>query len=165
MSLSDNDINNDLSIQRNLVRLNYYIVGLGGSFMFCIGILTNIINLIVFSRRAMKTTTNKYLTALAICDIFVLIFSQLITSNSFISNYNKTANSFSALNLDIQVHADHSPGTTTANSIDDLKNQSFKSKDFYNSNATTSTDSDISYLSQLYYSWSLDIYNRIYPCK
>ena len=32
----------------------------------------------------MKTTTNKYLSALAICDIFVLIFSVLITSNSFI---------------------------------------------------------------------------------
>jgi len=35
----------------------------------------------------MKTTTNKYLASLAICDIFVLVFSTIITSNSLINDY------------------------------------------------------------------------------
>ena len=82
--IEKNDTAEDLSIQGYLIQLNYYIIGIGGILMFFIGIITNIFNLIVFSRRPMKTTTNKYLSALAICDIFVLIFSVLITSNSFI---------------------------------------------------------------------------------
>lgn len=154
------DISDEVTIQTNLIQLNYYIIGLGGFLMFCIGIITNIINLIVFSRRAMKTTTNKYLTALAICDIFVLIFSQLITSNSFISNYNKTANSFDAFNFELKAHpGDH---LFSADSSNDSANH------FKLNNSTTvspSTDTDISYLSHLYYNWSLNIYNRIYPCK
>ena len=110
-------VEDDLSIQGYLIQLNYYIIGIGGILMFFIGIITNIFNLIVFSRRPMKTTTNKYLSALAICDIFVLIFSVLITSNSFIKGtiinfFSKMLKILTYLKTNIKLQADRLNKTT-----------------------------------------------------
>lgn len=79
---------NKTSENKTLISINFYIVGLGGLLMFFIGMITNTLNLILLTRKSMKSTTNKYLTALAICDMLVLIFSTLITSNSFINDYD-----------------------------------------------------------------------------
>lgn len=152
----NNDIDNNSTIQSYLIQLNYYIIGLGGLLMFCIGIITNILNLIVFSRRAMKTTTNKYLSALAICDIFVLIFSQLTTSNSFINDYNETTDSFeeqygNSILYYSSLPTNESLSTTTVRTTRDF------------TITTPIFKSDKSYLSKLYFSWSLNAYPRIYP--
>lgn len=84
----DNLAPNKTSENKTLISINFYIVGLGGLFMFFVGMITNTLNLILLTRKSMKSTTNKYLTALAICDMLVLIFSTLITSNSFINDYD-----------------------------------------------------------------------------
>lgn len=60
---------------------NYYV--LGSTVMVFIGITTNVLNLTVLSLKSMKSTTNKYLWALAVCDLFVLVFSLITFSNSF----------------------------------------------------------------------------------
>lgn len=89
---------------KTLVTINFYIVGVGGLIMFFVGTITNILNLVILTRKSLKTTTNKYLAALAICDIFVLIFSTLITSNSFINDYEtiqpKSNNDISMSSID-----------------------------------------------------------------
>ena len=154
----------DPNIQGYLIQLNYYIIGLGGLLMFCIGIITNILNLIVFSRRSMKSTTNKYLTALAICDIFVLIFSQLITSNSFINDYNDTTDTIE----DLYASSYFLSQQIIPLSVVDFKNETAAETNTIQTTKSYLTSSqnirpEKSYLSKLYYSWSLTVYPRIYP--
>ncbi len=82
----ETDVGDDY-LPKTLVSINFYIVGIGGFIMFFLGIITNALNLVILTRKSMKTTTNKYLASLAICDIFVLVFSTIITSNSLINDY------------------------------------------------------------------------------
>lgn len=164
MSYDTDDISDgDSNVQGYLIQLNYYIIGLGGLLMFCIGIITNILNLIVFSRRPMKSTTNKYLTALAVCDIFVLIFSQLITSNSFINDYNDTTDTIEDLYASTYFLSQQiiplSVDFANETAADSTKIQTTKSFLIPNQNKK----SEKSYLSKIYYSWSLNVYPRIYP--
>lgn len=58
----------------------FVIVAVG---MVVIGIVANILNLIVLSLKSMKSTTNKYLWALAVCDLIVLVLSLIALTNSF----------------------------------------------------------------------------------
>lgn len=78
-SSSFGETTNSPSSTRNSI--NYYV--LGSAVMVVIGITTNILNLIVLSLKSMKSTTNKYLCALAVCDLFVLVLSLITLSNSF----------------------------------------------------------------------------------
>jgi hypothetical protein len=72
--------------------MTYYFVGT--TIMVVVGLVTNVLNLIVLSLKSMKSTTNKYLWALAICDVFVLVLSHLSVLNSFSSpDYSDMADS------------------------------------------------------------------------
>lgn len=51
--------------------------------IFSIGVLTNLLNILIFTRIPMKSQLNKYLLALAICDLFVLLFSQMSLPNDY----------------------------------------------------------------------------------
>jgi hypothetical protein len=77
----------DEYLPKTLVSINYYIVGIGGFVMFLLGMITNTLNLVLLTRKSMKSTTNRYLASLAVCDICVLVFSTIITSNSLINDY------------------------------------------------------------------------------
>ena len=88
----------DTSVSKASISINFYIVGLGGVVMFFIGIVTNTLNLLLLTRKSMKSTTNKYLSALAVSDTLVLIFSTVITSNSFISDYDVASFESNAIN-------------------------------------------------------------------
>lgn len=71
-----------------------YIIGICGLFMVVIGLVTNTLNLFILSRKSMKSTTNKYLSALALCDMFVLIFSELSVSNNIIYDLGDSTDSY-----------------------------------------------------------------------
>lgn len=73
--------------------MSYYVMG--ATSITAVGIVTNIFNLIVLSLKTMKSTTNKYLWALAVCDLFVLVLSLLTLSNSFSQpDFSETADKF-----------------------------------------------------------------------
>lgn len=123
------------------LNLNYYILGVSAVLMFFVGIVTNILNLLILSRKSMKSTTNKYLSALAICDLFVLVFSQLSLSNSFINDYEDTSESFIQSSLISQSTFLTNQSSTEFKAID---------TQFFN-------------LTKLYHKWTLNIYPRVYP--
>ena len=56
----------------------YYLMGIGGMTLCCLGIIGNILSIIVLTRRVMRSSTYSYLTALAISDTFFLFFTMLI---------------------------------------------------------------------------------------
>jgi len=47
------------------------------------GVSGNLVNVAVLTRRSMKSSTNSYLTALAVCDILYLIFALTMTLNHY----------------------------------------------------------------------------------
>ena len=55
--------------------ITYYLLGIGGLTVCCFGLIGNILSLIVLSHRTMKSSTYSYLSALAVCDFLVLIFT------------------------------------------------------------------------------------------
>ncbi|XP_059150466.1 FMRFamide receptor-like [Physella acuta] len=59
-------------------KLNYYLMGIGGSIVCCLGTIANALSVAVLTRRAMRSSTYMYLSALAICDSLVLLFTLLI---------------------------------------------------------------------------------------
>ena len=70
-------------------KMNFYVNGLAGSCMVLVGLVCNTLNLIIFSQKSMRSsTTNTYLSAIAICDIFALVFSMMVSTNSFIHDIN-----------------------------------------------------------------------------
>ena len=60
--------------------LNYYLMGIGGTAVCCIGIVCNILSVIVLTRRVMNSSTYSYLSALAVCDTLALFFSIILYS-------------------------------------------------------------------------------------
>jgi hypothetical protein len=143
------------------------VINFGNIIMFFIGIITNILNIIILNRKSMKSTTNKYLTALAFCDLFVLFFSLLILSNSFLNDYS---DSFSVSSL----HTDgisHIIVDNNSNSIDyssTLQTQHQTAEiDLYDSNNNLLNsiipEKKTFYIIKLYNKWSLNIYPRVYP--
>jgi len=47
------------------------------------GVSGNLVNVAVLTRRSMKSSTNSYLTALAVCDILYLVFALTMTLNHY----------------------------------------------------------------------------------
>ncbi|KAL3851902.1 hypothetical protein ACJMK2_015598 [Sinanodonta woodiana] len=58
--------------------LNYYLMGIGGTAVSCLGIICNILSVIVLSQRVMNSSTYSYLSSLAVCDTLVLALTMLI---------------------------------------------------------------------------------------
>lgn len=59
-------------------KLTYYLMGIGGSIVCCLGTIANALSVAVLTRRIMKSSTYVYLAALAICDSLVLFFTLLL---------------------------------------------------------------------------------------
>lgn len=59
---------------------NYYLMGIGGTCVCCIGIICNILSVIVLTRRVMNSSTYSYLSALALCDTLALFFTLILYS-------------------------------------------------------------------------------------
>lgn len=60
--------------------LNYYLMGICGTTVCCIGIICNILSVIVLTRRVMNSSTYSYLSALAVCDTLALFFTLILYS-------------------------------------------------------------------------------------
>ena len=69
----------DLQYVRALV--TYYLVGIGGMAVSCLGLFGNLLSLVVLSRTSMKSSsTYTYLSALAVCDALFLVCFILLTT-------------------------------------------------------------------------------------
>lgn len=62
-------------------KILYYLMGIGGSVVCCLGTIANALSVAVLTRRSMRSSTYAYLTALAICDSLVLFLTFLIIIN------------------------------------------------------------------------------------
>jgi hypothetical protein len=134
-----------------LMKLNFYILAIIS--MFICGVLTNVLNLFILTRKRMKfKTTNRYLSALAICDLFVLFFSQLTLSNSFFNDFSQAGDSYFSTHKTSSIPYTDSIET----GIIQLKPEN----DFYFETLDETTSGTIA---SLYYKWSLHIYPRVYP--
>ena len=58
--------------------LTYYVMGVGGMALCCLGFVGNVLSLIVLAQRSMRTSTYSYLSALAVCDSLVLLFTVIL---------------------------------------------------------------------------------------
>ncbi|CAH1796122.1 unnamed protein product [Owenia fusiformis] len=66
--------------QQILVSLNVYLNGVFSNIIVALGIIGNILTIVVLTRRSMKSSTNSFLTALAVWDTLVLVCTALILS-------------------------------------------------------------------------------------
>ncbi|XP_046584922.1 FMRFamide receptor-like [Haliotis rubra] len=66
----------DDSFSRKL--LTYYLMGVGGMTISCLGIIGNILSIVVLTTKSMRSSTYMYLAALAACDTLVLIVTMLM---------------------------------------------------------------------------------------
>ena len=163
MIISSKNAYEDTELKKYFTKLNFYIVGIGG--MFLIGILTNFINLFILTRKRMKfKTTNRYLSALAICDLFVLFFSQITLSNSFFNNYSQSGDSYKTSS------SNHHALDTTQIIIEQIENiikPTVTQETTLSSSSLLSSEmldeSSSSLIVNIYYKWSLYVYPRIYP--
>ena len=143
-----NPRNDDL--MQYLLKLDFYILAF--MIIFIIGILTNILNLFILTRKRMKfKTTNRYLSALAICDLFVLFFSQLSLSNRLFNDYTQAGESF----VNTHTQASYSEISSLETGLYQLNQE--------NDLETLKESTTSSKIVRLYYKWSLHIYPRIYP--
>lgn len=62
--------------QRKL--FTYYLMGICGVIICSLGIIGNVLSVVVLTRKCMASTTYSYLTALAVCDILVLVFTMIL---------------------------------------------------------------------------------------
>ncbi|CAG5128914.1 unnamed protein product [Candidula unifasciata] len=62
-------------------KLLYYLIGIGGSIVCCLGTIANAVSIAVLTRRSMRSSTYTYLAALAACDSLVLFLTLLIIIN------------------------------------------------------------------------------------
>jgi hypothetical protein len=153
--LSDQFGSSSSSLSPSIISLSTkQIFNIGNIAMFFIGIVTNVLNLIILNRKSMKSTTNKYLTALALCDLFVLLFSHLILSNSFLSDFS---DSFSVSSSPSQF--DSIPMSGNLSDSPSNYTEEALSSSLFISNSIPQT----SFIITLYNKWSLSIYPRIYP--
>ncbi|XP_069101458.1 FMRFamide receptor-like [Argopecten irradians] len=67
---------NGLVYQKDL--LMYYLMGICGMTLCCLGIIGNILSVIVLSQRLMRSSTYSYLSALALSDTFFLFTTMLL---------------------------------------------------------------------------------------
>ncbi|KAH9494674.1 hypothetical protein Btru_020178 [Bulinus truncatus] len=58
--------------------ITYYLMGIGGTIVCCLGTIANALSVAVLTRRTMRSSTYMYLSALAVCDSLVLFFTLLI---------------------------------------------------------------------------------------
>ncbi|GFN77331.1 FMRFamide receptor [Plakobranchus ocellatus] len=58
--------------------LTYYLMGIMGSVVCCLGTIANALSVAVLTRRTMRSSTYMYLAALAVCDSLVLFFTLLL---------------------------------------------------------------------------------------
>ncbi|XP_064607190.1 FMRFamide receptor-like [Liolophura sinensis] len=73
-ALIDSEINENLYKQT----ITYYMMGVAGMTLCCLGIIGNILSVIVLTRKTMRTSTYSYLCALAACDTLVLFCTMLL---------------------------------------------------------------------------------------
>lgn len=66
--------------KHDMALLNYYLMGIGGTTVCCIGIVCNILSVVVLTRRVMNSSTYSYLSALAACDTLALFFTLILYS-------------------------------------------------------------------------------------
>lgn len=66
----------DLQYQKDL--LMYYLMGICGMVLCCLGIIGNILSVIVLSQRLMRSSTYSYLSALAVSDTCFLFMTMLL---------------------------------------------------------------------------------------
>lgn len=59
-------------------KLMYYLMGIGGVSVCCLGLVANGLSVAVLTRRSMRSSTYTYLSALAVCDTLVLVFTALL---------------------------------------------------------------------------------------
>ena len=166
ITLTNNILQNHYNSKLNSFFSMKMIISIGNIMMFFTGIITNILNLIILNRKSMKSTTNKYLTALALCDLFVLFFSQLILSNSFINDYSDSF-SVSASNMDSftqKVFENNSNFTVYSTSLStNHQTNDLELSDSNNLLNTIIPEKKTSSIIKLYNKWSLSIYPRVYP--
>ncbi|CAF0878938.1 unnamed protein product [Brachionus calyciflorus] len=122
---------------RNDYLLPFYIISILGLVMVFVGLVTNTLNLLVLTRKTMKSTTNKYLSALAICDLFVLIFSQLSVSNNILYDITDSSNYYLPYIIN-----DYS------NTVSNLEVQNFSLND---------------HILKMYHKWVYYVHPKIYP--
>ena len=58
--------------------ITYYLMGIGGMTVCCLGLIGNILSLVVLSQKSMRSSTYSYLAALAVCDLLVLVFTMVL---------------------------------------------------------------------------------------
>ena len=58
--------------------LTYYLMGIIGSVVCCLGTIANALSVAVLTRRTMRSSTYMYLASLAVCDSLVLFFTLLL---------------------------------------------------------------------------------------
>lgn len=62
--------------------ITYYVTGVAGLTVSCLGLVGNTLSVIVLTRKAMQSSTYTYLSALAVCDTaFLLCFILLTTKD------------------------------------------------------------------------------------
>ncbi|OWF42517.1 FMRFamide receptor-like [Mizuhopecten yessoensis] len=66
----------ELGYQKDM--LMYYLMGICGMSLCCLGIIGNILSVIVLSQRLMRSSTYSYLSALALSDSFFLFMTMLL---------------------------------------------------------------------------------------
>ena len=69
-------VNDDDQYARELI--TYYLMGIGGLTMCCLGLVFNMISLIVLTHKSMRSSTYSYLSALSVCDSLVLLFTLIL---------------------------------------------------------------------------------------
>ena len=75
-NLNISAINNNLGYEIKLI--NFYLTGVSGMTVCCLGIIGNILSFVVLTRKTMKSSTYTYLSGLAICDLLVLFTTMLL---------------------------------------------------------------------------------------
>ncbi|XP_076448568.1 FMRFamide receptor-like [Babylonia areolata] len=56
----------------------YYLMGIGGLVVCSLGVVANALSVAVLTRRSFRSSTYTYLSALAVCDTLVLVFTVLL---------------------------------------------------------------------------------------
>lgn len=65
----------DKDFQENVL---FYLMGIGGMGVCCLGLVANCLSVAVLTRRCMRSSTYMYLAALAVCDALVLVFTAFL---------------------------------------------------------------------------------------
>lgn len=58
--------------------LTYYIMGVGGMTLCCLGLVGNMLSLVVLTQKTMRSSTYSYLSALAVCDSMMLLLTIIL---------------------------------------------------------------------------------------